>query len=80
MYVKQTGLQYTALTYSFPNFEPVCYSMSSSNSYFLTCMQVSQEEGQVVWYSHLLKNFQFAVIHTVKGFLTVNKSEIDVSL
>ena len=54
--------------------------MSSSNGCFLTCIQVSQEAGQVVWYSHLLKNFQFAVIHTVKGFVTVNKSEIDVSL
>ena len=34
-------------------------------------MQVSQKAGQVVWYSHLLKNFpQFIVIHTVKGFGT----------
>ena len=44
-------------------------------------MQVSQEEGQVVWYSHLLKNFpQFVVIHTVKVFGTVNKAEINVFL
>ena len=43
--------------------------MSSSNYCFLTCIQVSQEAGQVIWYSHLLKNFpQFALIHTVKGF------------
>ena len=42
---------------------------------------MSQEAGQVVWYSHLLKNFpQFAVIHTVKGFGIVNKAEIDVFL
>ena len=35
--------------------------------------------GQVVWYSHLLKNFpQFIVIHTSKGFGIVNKVEIDV--
>jgi len=35
----------------------------------------------VVWYSHLLKNFpQFIVIHTVKGFGIVNKTEIDVFL
>ena len=35
----------------------------------------------MVWYSHLLKNFpQFIVIHTVKGFGTVNKAEIDVFL
>jgi len=54
--------------------------MSSSNCCFLTCIQVSQEAGQVVWYSHLLKNFpQFIVIHTVKGFGIV-KVEIDVFL
>ena len=35
----------------------------------------------MVWYSLLLKNFpQFIVIHTVKGFGTVNKAEIDVFL
>ena len=55
--------------------------MSSSNCCFLTCIQVSQEAGQVVWYSHPLKNFpQFIVIHTVKGFGIVNKAEIDVFL
>ena len=42
-------------------------------------MQISQEAGQVVWYSHLFQNFpQFVVIHTVKGFGIVNKTEIDV--
>ena len=52
--------------------------MYSSNCCFLTCVQISQEAGKVVWYSHLLKNFpQFVVIHTVKGFGVVNKSEID---
>ena len=55
--------------------------MSSSNCCFLTCIQISQEAGQVVWYSHLLKNFpQFAVIHTIKGFGIVNKAELDVFL
>ena len=35
----------------------------------------------MVWYSHLFKNFpQFVVIHTVKGFGVVNKTEVDVSL
>ena len=44
-------------------------------------MQISQEAGQVVWYSHLFKNFpQFIVIHTVKGFRIVSKAEIDVFL
>ena len=53
--------------------------MSSSNCCFLTCIQVFQEAGQVVWYSHLFQNFpQFIVIHTVKGFGTVNKADIDV--
>ena len=51
--------------------------MSSSNCCFLTCIQISQEVGQVVWHSHLLKNFpQFIVIHTVKGFGIVNKAEV----
>src|SRR5574337_156471 len=64
-----------------PELEPVCCSMSSSNCCFLTCIQISQEAGQVVWYSYVLKNFpQFVVIHTVKGFGTVNKAEIDVFL
>ena len=55
--------------------------MSGSNCCFLTCIQVSQEGGQVVWYSHLIQNFpQFVVIHTVKGFGVVNKAEIDVFL
>ena len=55
--------------------------MSSSNCCFLTCIQISQEAGQVVWYSHLFQKFpQFVLIHTVKGFGIVNKAEIDVFL
>ena len=62
-------------------FEPVCCSMSGCNCCFLTCIQISQEADQVVWYSHLFKNFpQFVVIHTVKGFGVVNKAEVDVFL
>ena len=46
-----------------------CSSMSSSNSCFLTHIQVSQETGKVIWYSHLFKNYpQFVVMHMVKGF------------
>ena len=61
------------MTYSFPNLEPVHYSMSSSNCCFLTYIQISQE----VKYSHLLKNFpQFVVIHTVKGFSVVNEADV----
>ena len=67
--------------YSFSYLEPVCCSMSSSNCCFLTCIQVSQEAGQVVWYPHLFQNSpQFIAIHTVKGFGIVNKVEIDVFL
>ena len=67
--------------YSFPNLEPACCSMSSSNCCFLTCIQISQEAGQVAWYSHLFQNFpQFIVIHTVKGFGIVNKAEVDIFL
>ena len=63
--------------YSFPNFEPVHCSMSGSKCCFLTCIQISQEAGQVVWYSHLFQNFpQFTVIHTVKGFGIVNEAEV----
>ena len=55
--------------------------MSSSNRCFFTCVQVSQEAGKMVLYSHLLKNFpQFVVIHAVKGFGIVNNAEGDVFL
>ena len=55
--------------------------MSSSNCCFLTCIQISQEAGKVVCYSHLLRNFpQFVVIHTVKGFGMVNEAEVDIFL
>ena len=67
--------------YSFPNLELVRCSMCGSNCCFLTCIQVSQEAGKVVWYSHLLKNFpQFIMIYTVKGFGVINKAEVDVFL
>ena len=59
--------------YSFPNFEPVHYSMSVFNCCFLTYIQASQEADKVVWYSHL---FQFVVIHTVKDFSIVNEAEV----
>ena len=64
--------------YSFSYLEPVCCSMSSC---FLTCIQISQEAGQVVWYSYLFQNFpQFIVIHTVKGFGIVNKADVFLEL
>ena len=47
----------------------------------MTCIQLSQEAGKVVWYSHLFQNFpQFIVIHTVKGFNVISIAEVDVFL
>ena len=67
--------------YSFPSFEPVHCFMSGSNCCFLTCIQISQEAGKVIWFSPLLKNFpQFAVTHMVKGFRVINKAEVDIFL
>ena len=58
-------------------FGTVCCSMSDSDCCFLTCIQISQEAGKVVWYSHLFQNFpQFVVIHMVKGFSTVDEAEV----
>ena len=67
--------------YSFPNLDPVHCSMSGSNCCFLTCIQISQEAGQLVWYPHLLKNLsQFVAIYIVRGFSIVNEADIDVYL
>ena len=67
--------------YSFPSLETVfCYT-SGSNYCYIICIQISQEAGQVVWYSHLFQNFpQFVVIHTVKGFGVVNKTDVFLEL
>ena len=66
-----------ALTYSFPDLEPVC-SMSSSNCCFLTCIQVSQEV--VRWYGIpiSLRIFHFVVIHKAKVFNLAHEKEVDV--
>ena len=65
--------------YSFPDLEPVYCFTSNSNCCFLTFIQISQQAGQVVWYSHYFQNFpQLVVIHTVKGFGVVKRAEIDV--
>ena len=53
--------------------------MFSSNCYFLTYIQISQEAGKVIWYSQLFKNVShFVVTHTVKGFTAVNEAEVYV--
>ena len=65
----------------FPILEPVCCSMSSSNCCFLNCIQISQEAGKVVCFSHLFKNIpQFVGIHIIKSFGLVNKAEVDAFL
>ena len=52
------------------------FSIQVSNCCFLTCIQVSQETGKMVWYSHLSKSFpQFVMIHTVKGFSVINETD-----
>ena len=48
--IQETLQIYLTHWYSFPNLEPVCCSMSSSNCCFLTCIQISQEAGHVVWF------------------------------
>ena len=64
--------------FSFPNLEPVLFSTSHSNYCFLTCIQISEEAGKMVWYSHQLKNSSLlVVIHTVKGFGLVNNAGVD---
>ena len=55
--------------------------MSGSNCCFLTCIQISQEAGQVVWYSHLFKYFpQFVGIYIVKPFGIFNKAKVNIFL
>ena len=55
--------------------------VSSAHLRLLTCIQISQEAGKVVWYSHLFTNFpQFVVNHTVRGFGIVDEAEVDVFL
>ena len=69
------------LLYTFISFESVSCPISSSNCCFLTCIQVSQETGKVVWYSHLFRNFpKFVTIHRVESFRGVKKAEVHVFL
>ena len=66
--------------YPFPNFEPVCCSMSGSNCCFLICIQVSQEAVRWSGIPISWRIFQFVVSHTVKVFSIVNEAEVDVFL
>ena len=53
--------------------------MSRANCCFLTCVQISQEAGQVVWYSLSEFSTVYCDPHGV-GFGIVNKAKIDVFL
>ena len=68
--------QYTTLTYSFPNFEPVHCSMSSSNL-LLEQQAYRFLKRQVRWsgITISLRIFQFVVIHTVKGCRVVSEED-----
>ena len=66
--------------HSFPSLEAFCYSMSGSNCCFLTCIRISQEAGQVVWYSHLREFCTDCCDLTGKGFGVINKAEVDTFL
>ena len=61
-------------------FETSPLFMFGSNCCILTCIQISQEAGKVVWYSISLRIIQFVVIHTVKSFSIVSEAEVDVFL
>ena len=54
--------------------------MSGSNGCFLTYVEVSQEAGKVIWYSHLLKSFLFPMIHTVKRLSIIREADVGVFL
>ena len=62
----------------FSQFEPVHCSMSCSNCCFLICIQVSQEVGRVIWYSHLFKNFHSLLWSRSQRLSRNNEAEVDV--
>ena len=66
--------------YSFPNLEPACCSVSSSNYCFLTCIQISQEACKVVGIPISLRIFHSLLWSTVKDFSVVNEAEVDAFL
>ena len=51
--------------------------MACSNCCFLTCIQISQKAGKWSDIPISLRIFQFAVIHTVKGFSVIGEAEVD---
>ena len=67
------------------NIKPRASSFPIWNQSVVPCLvltvasgQISQEADNVFWYSNLFESFpQFVVIHTDKGFGTVNKAEVE---
>ena len=78
-FIKQGDNVTYSLTYSFSDLEPVYCSMSGCNCCFLTCIQISQEAGKVVWYSHLFQNFPVCC-DPHSSFGIVKKAEVYVFL
>ena len=54
--------------------------MSGSNCCFLTCIHISPEAGQVVWYSDLLEEFFTVYCYPHRAFRIVSEAEVDVFL
>ena len=77
---RKNSSERTSLTYSFPNFEPVHCSMSSSNCCFLSCIQVSQEAGNVIWYSYFVKNFSQLLCSTESNALAQSVKQKQIFL
>ena len=75
-YISQVTIFILDVLLSFLNFAPVHCSMSSSNCCFLSCIEVSQDAGKVVWYFHLFKNLPVCS-NPHKGFSVVNEAEVD---
>ena len=65
--------------YFFPTFEPVCCSMSGSNSSWLA-YRFLRRQVRCSGIPISFRIFQFLVIHTIKGFRVVNETEVDVFL
>ena len=63
------------------NIQPWCtpFLIWYPDCWFLTCIQILQEAGKVVWYFHLFKNFA-VYCDLYKTFSVVNEEDVDVFL
>ena len=60
----------------FPNLEPFHFPMPVSTYCFLTCIQISQDAGKVVWYSHFFKKFSVCCDPHSQVFGIVKKADV----